>query len=76
MTTKRIVLVAVIFACISVVKSCKNGITAEQLQVFVVSKNHTCDVIKMREMRGEVGKKIPKKYMDNPSFLCRHMHDF
>ena len=26
-------------------------------------------VIKMREMRGEVGKKTPKKMMDNPSFL-------
>ena len=27
-----------------------------------------CDVIKMREMR-EVGKKAPKKEMDNHSFL-------
>ena len=32
-------------------------------------KNHPCDVIKMREMRGEVDKKTPKKEMDNPSFL-------
>ena len=28
-------------------------------------KNQTCDVIKIRKMRGEVG----KKDMDNPSFL-------
>ena len=28
-------------------------------------KNDPCDVIKMREMRGEVGKKPPKKEMDN-----------
>ena len=28
-----------------------------------------CDVIKMREMRGEVGKKPPKKWMHNHSFL-------
>ena len=27
-----------------------------------------CDVIKMREMRGGVGKKPPKKEMDNHSF--------
>ena len=26
-------------------------------------------IIKMREMRGEVGKKTPKKDMDNHSFL-------
>ena len=26
-----------------------------------VIKNQPCDVIKMREMRGELGKKIPKK---------------
>ena len=32
-------------------------------------KNQTRDVIKMREMRGEVGKKTPKNEMDNPSFL-------
>ena len=31
-------------------------------------KNQPYDVIKMREMRKEVGKKIPKKEMDNPSF--------
>ena len=35
-----------------------------------------CDVIKMREMRGEVGKKPPKKEMDNHSFLWRHLSDF
>ena len=29
----------------------------------------------MREMRGEVEKKNPKKEIDNPSFLC-HMADF
>ena len=28
-----------------------------------------CDVIKMREMRGEVGQKPAKKEMDNHSFL-------
>ena len=28
-------------------------------------KNQTHDVIKMREMRGEVGKKIARKEMDN-----------
>ena len=32
-------------------------------------KNQPRDVIKMREMRREVGKKTPKKYMDNPSFF-------
>ena len=32
-------------------------------------KNQTCDVIKMREMRGEVEKKTPKKEIDNYSFL-------
>ena len=32
-------------------------------------KNQLCDVIIMREMRGEVGKKTLKKWMDNPSFL-------
>ena len=31
-------------------------------------KNDPCDAMKMREMRGEVGKKTPKKEMDNPSF--------
>ena len=31
-------------------------------------KNDQCDVIKMREMRGEVRTKTPKKVMDNPSF--------
>ena len=30
----------------------------------------------MREMREEVGKKTPKKDMDNPSFLWRHKADF
>ena len=30
---------------------------------------HKNDVIKMSEMRGEVGKKAPKKEMDNPTFL-------
>ena len=32
-------------------------------------KNQPRDVIKMIEMRGEVGKKTPKKEIDNPSFL-------
>ena len=32
-------------------------------------KNQPCDVIEMREMRGEVGKKTHKKEMDNPLFL-------
>ena len=32
-------------------------------------KNQPCDVIKIREMKGEVGKKTPKKEMDNPSFF-------
>ena len=32
----------------------------------------SCDVIKMREMRGEVGKKTPEKEMENPLFLLRH----
>ena len=30
----------------------------------------------MREMRGEVGKKSPKKEMGYPSFLLRLMADF
>ena len=29
----------------------------------------SCDVIKIRKMRGEVGKKTSKKEMDNPSCL-------
>ena len=32
-------------------------------------KNQPGDVIKMTEMRGEVGMKTPKKEMNNPSFL-------
>ena len=32
-------------------------------------KNQPCDVIKMREMIGELGKKTPKKEMDSPLFL-------
>ena len=32
-------------------------------------KNQPCDVIKMREMIGEVVKKTPKKEIDNYSFL-------
>ena len=39
-------------------------------------KIQPCDVIQMREMRGEEGKKTPKKEMDNPSFLWRRMSDF
>ena len=38
-------------------------------------KNQPYDVIKKREMRGEVGKETPKKQMDNPSVLGRHMAD-
>ena len=34
-----------------------------------VLKKQPCDVIKMREMRGEVKKKTPKKEIDNPSFV-------
>ena len=29
----------------------------------------SCDVIKMRKMIGEVGKKTPKNEMEKPSFL-------
>ena len=32
-------------------------------------KNQPRDVIKMREIRGEVGKKNTEKEMDNPLFL-------
>ena len=32
-------------------------------------KNQPCDVLKMRQMRGGVGKKSPKTEMDNPLFL-------
>ena len=32
-------------------------------------KNLLCDIIKMREIRGEEGKETPKKEMDNPLFL-------
>ena len=31
-------------------------------------ENQPCDFIKMRKMRGEVGKKSTKKEMDNSSF--------
>ena len=31
-------------------------------------RNQPYDVMKMREMRGEVGKKTPEKEMYNPSF--------
>ena len=39
-------------------------------------KNDPCDVIKMRELRGEVGKKTYKKEMDGHSFLWLQMDDF
>ena len=39
-------------------------------------RNESCDVMKIREMKGEVGKKPPKKEMNNPSFLWRHMDHF
>ncbi len=39
-------------------------------------KNQPRDIIKMREMRGKVGKKTPKNEMDNTSFLLRHVADF
>ena len=42
--------------------------------VIACLKNQPCDV--MREMRGEGGKKTPKKEMDNPSILWRHKADF
>ena len=32
-------------------------------------KTQPCDVINMKEMRAEVGKKTPKKDMDNLSFF-------
>ena len=32
-------------------------------------KNDPCHVIKMWELRGVVGKKTPKKEIDNPTFL-------
>ena len=35
-----------------------------------------CDVVKIMEMRGEVEEKTPKKDIDNPSFLRRHMAHF
>ena len=41
-----------------------------------IEKNQTCDVIKTREMREEVGKKPHKKEMENHSFLWRHIDDF
>ena len=37
--------------------------------VVAVTVNQQCDVIKMREMKGEVEKKTHKKEMDKPSFL-------
>ena len=39
-------------------------------------KNHSCDVIKIREMRVEVGKKTLKNGWQNLSFLWRHVTDF
>ena len=38
-------------------------------------KNDPCRN-KMREVRGDVGKKTPKKEMVNPLFLLRHMDHF
>ena len=38
-------------------------------KVQIVSKMIHVTSQKMREMREEVGKKTPKKEMDNPSFL-------
>ena len=35
-----------------------------------------CDVIKMKKIRGEVGKRTSKKEMNNHSFLWRNMADF
>ena len=40
-----------------------------QWLVDKVSQKQPCDVIKMRKMKGEVGKKPPKKEMVNHSFL-------
>ena len=62
------------------IKVCKNRTIDYKLCTRIRSwtkclKNQPCDVIKMREMRGEVGKKPLKKEMDNPSFLWRHMGD-
>ena len=39
------------------------------IDVLKCLKNQPCDIIKIREMRGEVRKNAPKKEMDNPSFL-------
>ena len=41
-----------------------------------ISKNQPYNVITMGEMRGEVDKKTPKKDVDNPSLLWRHLADF
>ena len=39
-------------------------------------KNQSCDVIKMRKTRGEVGKKPPENKWVFPYFLWRHKADF
>ena len=50
-----------------------NWVFENQLQSPNCVKNDLRDVIKMREMRGEVRKKTHKKKMDIPLFLWRHM---
>ena len=41
-----------------------------------MEKGAQYDIIKRREMRGEVEKKPLKKEIDNHSFLGRHMSNF
>ena len=53
-----------------------NAILFWKLKLNQVDKNQPCYIIKMREMRGEVGKKPLKKEIDNPLFLWRHMAEF
>ena len=42
----------------------------------ITNERHHYLWMDFNHLRGEVGKKIPKKEMDNPSFLLRHMADF
>ena len=56
---------------------CLSDVSKRVNKIFLLSigsgtkclKNQPWDVIKMRDMRGEVGKKTPVKERDNPSFL-------
>ena len=66
-----------IYANISTCKGCLSVCKKLWIQILTgrvtkYLKNQKCDVIKIREIRGEVGKKTPKKEMENHSLRHRN----